>query len=154
DAARAATADYVDRVNRFGDFQAAAALKLLIDLGETPKDRDKLLTGLAEGRQFYIVLAEVNPDTRERRIEFLHKPVRPDDPNQAQLFPDFLLALPPADREALARDAREVLRVLPKVSAGEKQYAVIHLMEQDLYSRIAYAKFLHSLPDDRAERTR
>jgi hypothetical protein len=155
DAARAATADYVNRVNRYIDFQAASTFNLLINLTEAPKDQDRLLTGLAEGRQFYIVLAEVDPHTRERRVEFLATPPRPDDPNPNQLFPSFMLALSKEDREALARDAREMLRVLPKVSAGERQYAIIHMMELDLYSRMALVKFLRSLdPETPAERKR
>ncbi|MDB5312147.1 MAG: hypothetical protein JWO38_6349, partial [Gemmataceae bacterium] len=134
---------YLDRVSREENpVTAAGLMNLVAQLYTAGTYRDKLLTGMEEGRQFYIVEGEPLPSTEA-----------PANRRYTEFFPQLLLVLPAPDRKDVAADLREFLAALPKtpVDAG---YVVAHLGEMDQPHRRALVMFLSTLPDDPAERAK
>jgi hypothetical protein len=143
-AERARAVQYLDRISREDDARAVAGLTAVLNLYEAGRERDKVLTGLAEGRQYYVV-------PQGGVLVYLNEP--PAGLDHKLMFPPFLLTLPAADREVVAADLRALMAVLP-ANPTDTDYLIKHLMELNQPHRRALVEFLTSLPDDPAERAR
>ena len=136
---------YLERVSQEDGGRAFEAIAAAGRLYEAGAEREKLLTGLVEGRQYYIVA--------QNGVR-VHLDKQPDGRGEIKLvYPEFFLALPPAERAAVAGDLRALLPVLPadSVAAG---YVIGHMLELDQPSRHALVQFMLTLPADAAERGR
>lgn len=142
---RARSVRFLDRVVREDAAAAQAGLAFIEQVSKLgPGDREKVLAAIRAGKQLYAV-----PD--EGLVVLRDKPhdVRPSPP----LVPDFLLALPPADREAAAADVGAFLAALP-ADPTDARYVLTHVAEQPPAHRRAFARFCLTLPDDPEERSR
>lgn len=143
---RAKAVQYLDRISREENPRVVAGMTTLIRLAEaSDADRRKLLDGLIKGDQFYIFARD------GRRVYESQRPA--DRTDVGLLFPEFLLALPPADRKTVADDLSALLLVLPKDST-DAGYVIAHFLELDQPRRQSLVQFIASLPDDPAERNR
>lgn len=134
---------YPDRVTREDNTNAVAGVQLAeyaAKLG--PADRDRLLAAVRDGRQVYEVPEEGLVVLRDKPHE-----TRPSPP----VVPNFLLALPAADRQAAGADLAAFVAALPAEGAAAR-YVLQHLQEQDEGHRRAFVKFAAGLPDDPAAR--
>ena len=132
--------------------ESTAGFNLLLNLEEEREDRlperERLLVGLAEGRQFYVEFG-----VRGQKV-YLAQPATDRDGKprpSPSLFPQFVLNYEPADREALVSEIRAFLRALPPDRA-KTEYVLTHFMEIDSPNRLAFANFLNTVPADAAER--
>lgn len=124
-----------------GYYALGLALRLQTQAG-AEVDREKILMGLVQGKQWYSF-------KRGGVLEFNQE--KPDNLGAETIFPPFMLAGDVKSRTAWANDLRAFLAVLPK-NELEAKYVINHLMEQDPAHRDAFTDFLVALPDDAAAR--
>lgn len=143
---------FVERMNREHMNLATAGYNMVLNLAEEREDREiereRLLVGLAEGRQFYVELGD-----RGQKVYVAQPGVGPDGKPKLTppLFPQFVLDYPPAEREALVQEVRGFIRALPPDRA-KAEYVLTHFGELDTPNRQAFANFFKSVPADAGER--
>jgi hypothetical protein len=140
---RARALRFLDMATREDNARTVAAMGSVLRLYEAGPERDKLLAGLEQGKQYYrypeggVLVYKTEAPGRE----------------YVAVFPDYLLGLQPADRAAVAADLRALLAALP-TDPTEADYTIKHLAELDQAHRRALVAYLAALPDDKAERDR
>jgi hypothetical protein len=143
-AERAAALEFIAQMNKMEQFEAVEGLNLVLNLGESPGEVDRMLAALEKGEPHAVVITADG-----KRVFTLSRPERSEMP----LFPGFLLALSDADRKLAARDVRNLLAALPS-NPRDRLYVLNHLMEMDRNYRGKFVEFLTALPEDEAERKR
>ncbi|MBX9580996.1 MAG: hypothetical protein K2X87_11865 [Gemmataceae bacterium] len=144
--ARARALRYLDRLTRLENGDTLAGLTFAERLAKMlgPDDRPRMLAALRGGRQQFAYADE-------------GQHVYADKPHETRqsipVIPDFLLALPPAEREVVAADLTAFLAVLPP-DPTDARYVLAHLMELGPEQRRALVQFTLALPEDPAERER
>ena len=143
---RSRSVNYLQRVvDEDNYFTSSATLNLALRLyGAGAGQRELILTtGLEKGKQWYVL----------DRAEPEYRPEKPADGKSEPIFPELLLGFTPEVRAAIASDIRALVAVLPK-DPVEARYVVAHIMDLDQSHRRAFVRFLTTLPDDAAERTK
>jgi hypothetical protein len=143
--ARARAVRYLDKVTREENTDALAGLRFAEQVARFgPADRDRVLAAVRDGRQVFAVPEEGLIVLRDKPHE-----TRPSPP----VVPDFVLALPAAERPGVAADLTALLAALPPDPTAAR-YVLAHLMELAPDQRRALVRFALTLPEDPAERER